>query len=89
MKGLRFESRREGDYYKLILHIGQSFIPVSDDIIEILKQHAADSPDRFLPIFLDQVGYSTYLKEMIQAGLNEGGDSVSQISTLQNFLKGL
>jgi hypothetical protein len=89
MKGLRFESRREGDYYKLILHIGQSFVPVSDDIVEILKQHTADNPDRFLPIFLDQVGYSNYLREMIQAELNESGDSASQISTLQNFLKEL
>jgi hypothetical protein len=73
----------------LILHIGQSFVPVSDDIVEILKQHTADNPDRFLPIFLDQVGYSNYLREMIQAELNESGDSASQISTLQNFLKEL
>jgi hypothetical protein len=89
MKGLRFESRGEGDYYKLILHIGQSFVPVSDDILETLKQHSADTPDRFLPIFLDQVGYSTYLREMIQAELNEGGDSASQLSALQQFLKEL
>ena len=87
MKGLRFESRREGDYYKLILHIGQAFVPVSDDIVEILKQHMTDTPERFLDTLLDKVGYSSYLREMIQAELNEGGDSVSQISTLQNFLK--
>ena len=73
MKGLHFESRGEGNYYKLILHIGQSFIPVSDDICEILKEHTADTPDRFLSIFLDQVGYSTYLRQMIQAELNETG----------------
>ena len=89
MKGLRFESRREGDYYKLILHIGQSFVPVSDDIVEILKQYTADTPDRFLSTLLDKVGYSSYLREMIQAELGEGGDSASQITTLQNFLKAL
>ncbi len=89
MKGLRFESRREGDYYKLILHVGQAFVPVSDDIVEILKEHLADTPDRFLSTLLDKVGYSSYLREMIQAELNDGGDSVSQISTLQQFLKGL
>jgi hypothetical protein len=89
MKGLRFEFRGEGHYYKLILHIGHSFIPVSDDISETLKQHTADTPDRFLSIFLDQVGYSTYLKEMIQAELNEGGDLASQVTSLQNFLKEL
>jgi len=89
MKGLHFESRGEEDYYKLILHIGQAFVPVSEDIIEILKLHASDTPDRFLPIFLDQLGYSLYLREMIQAELNEGGDSASQLATLQNFLKAL
>ena len=89
MKGLRFESRREGDYYKLILHIGQAFVPVSDDIVEILKQHMADTPDHFLSTLLDKVGYSSYLREMIQAELNEGGDTVNQISNLQQFLKGL
>ena len=87
MKGLRFESRGEGNYYKLLLHIGQTLVPVSDDIVETLKQHAADTPDRFLSTFLDQVGYSSYLKEMIQAELNDSGDSAEQIRTLQNFLK--
>lgn len=89
MKGLRFESRGEGNYYKLILHIGQSFVPVTDDIIETLKQHTADTPDRFLSIFLDQLGYSTYLREMIQAELTQGGDTTGQVSTLQHFLKNL
>jgi len=89
MKGLHFESRGEDNYYKLVLHIGQSFVPVSDDIIETLKQHAADTPDRFLSIFLDKLGYSTYLKEMIQAELTQGGDTTGQVSTLQQFLKEL
>ena len=89
MKGLRFESRGEGNYYKLILHIGESLVPVSDDIIETLKQHAADPPDRFLSLFLDQVGYTTYLREMMQAELNEAGDSAAQVTTLQQFLKEL
>ncbi len=89
MRGLHFESRGEGNYYKLILHIGQAFVPVSDDIIETLKQHTTDTPEGFLSIFLDQVGYSTYLKEMIQAELNKESDTASQISNLQQFLKGL
>lgn len=89
MKGLHFESRREGDYYKLILHIGQAFVPVSEDIVETLKQHSEDNPDDFLSIFLDQVGYSSYLKEMIQSELREGEDSASQVRSLQEFLKRL
>ena len=87
MKGLHFESRGDGNYYKLILHIGQSYVPISDDIIKILKGHLAETPERFLSIFLDQVGYSTYLKEIIQAELSRGGDTASQIKNLQHFLE--
>ena len=87
MKGLKFESRGEGNYYKLILHIGQAFVPVSDDIVENLRLHTADTPERFLSVLLDQVGYSAYLKEMIQAELNEAGDSAVQVTSLQDFLK--
>lgn len=89
MKGLHFESRGEGNYYKLILHIGPSYVPISDDIIEILKQHLDDAPDQFLSIFLDKVGYSPYLKENIQAELENAGDVASQVTTLQQFLKGV
>lgn len=89
MKGLRFESRGEGNYYKLILHIGDTLVPVSDDIIEVLKQHAGDTPERFLPIFLDQVSYSSYLREMIQTELKEGGDADTQVAALQTFVKNL
>lgn len=89
MKGLHFESRGEGNYYKLILHIGYSYVPVSDDIVESLKEHTGDTPDRFLSIFLDQVGYSTYLREMIQSELSKSGDSAAQVTSLQQFLKEL
>ena len=87
MKGLHFESRGEGNYYKLILHIGQLYVPVSDDIIDVLKQHQTETPDRFLSIFLEKVGYSTYLKEIIQKELTQSGDIPAQVSTLQEFLK--
>ena len=87
MKGLHFESRGEGNYYKLILHVGQLYVPISDDVIEVLKQHQSDSSERFLSIFLEKVGYSTYLKEIIQKELTQSGDIPAQVNTLQEFLK--
>lgn len=87
MKGLRFERRGDGNYYKLILHIGDTYVPVSDEIIESLKAHVNDTPDRFLSIFLDKLGYSSYLRDQIQKTLTEGGDTASQLTALQQTLK--
>ena len=89
MKGLHFESRGEGNYYKLILHIGSSYVPISDEIIETLKQHMEEPPNQFLSIFLEQVGYSSYLKENIQTELTNAGDVDTQVAAIQRFLKGI
>ena len=89
MKGLRFERREEGNYYKLILHVGQCYVPISDDIVEKLKQHTAVTPDRFLSGFLDQVGYSPYLKEQMQSELTNNGDTASQVAALQQYIRNM
>ncbi|MCA9473621.1 MAG: hypothetical protein MRJ96_07930 [Nitrospirales bacterium] len=86
MTGLHFEKRREGDYYKLILHIGDCYVPVSDNDVETLQGHATATADRFLSILLEKVGYSTYLKEQIQSQLEQGGNVSAQISALQQTL---
>ena len=89
MAGLHFEQRGQGNYYKVILHIGSCYVPVSDDVLDELKQHASVSTDRFLPVFVDKVGYSSYLKEQIHAELTNGGDSSAQTNALQQFLRDL
>ncbi|GJL54694.1 MAG: hypothetical protein NPIRA02_18260 [Nitrospirales bacterium] len=86
MNGLRFERKGEGDYYKLILHIGDCYVPVSDDIIEVLTQQASAPADQFLSVLLDKVGYSSYLKEQIQTELAKGGNTSAQINALQQAL---
>ena len=86
MNGLRFERKGEGDYYKLILHIGDCYVPVSDDIIEELTQHTTSTSDQFLSILMEKVGYSSYLKEQIQRELTKGGNTNTQISALQHSL---
>ena len=87
MTGLRFEQKDEGNYYKVILHIGDCYVPVSDDIIEQLKQHTSATADRFLSVLLDKVGYSSYLKEQIQTQLEKSGNTSAQISALQQALQ--
>jgi len=89
MNGLRFEQKGEGDYYKLILHIGDCYVPVSDDIIEELTQHTSATADQFFSVLLEKVGYSSYLKEQIQAELGKGGNTSGQISGLQQSLTAL
>ncbi len=86
-KGLRLEKRGEGNFYKVILHIGSTLIPVSDDIIEELQAHIHLPSDKFFPIFLDKVGYSTYLQEQIRREVQEAGDLTTQMSNVQQFFR--
>mgnify|MGYP000451090651 FL=1 len=86
MTGLRFEFRGEDYYYKAILHIGDCYVPVSDDIIDELKHNTASTADTFTSVLIDKVGYSSYLKEQIQAELAKSDKSSTQISALQQSL---
>ena len=86
MSGLKFERRGEGDYYKVILHIGSSYVPVSDDIVKELKKQSALMGDRFLDFFLEKMGYSSYLKDQIQAELAKIGDTPKQVTTIRQAI---
>ncbi len=85
--GLRIELRGPENYYKCILHIGSTLIPISDDILEELRTKTAVTPDEFFPLFLERVGYSSYLKEQIHQEVSKGGDLNSQISAIQLALR--
>ncbi len=84
-KGLRLEKRGEGNFYNVILHIGSTLIPLSDDVIEELQTHTALPPEKFFEIFLDKVGYSSYLQEQIRREVHETGDLTIQMSAIQQF----
>ncbi len=86
-KGLRLEQRGDENYYKVILHIGSTLIPISDDIVQELRAHTNLSPDQFFPIFLNKVGYSSYLQEQIRQEVREGGDLSTQMSAIQQFFR--
>lgn len=85
--GLRLELRGERNYYKGILHIGSTFIPISDDILEELRAKTALPPDEFFRLFVEKVGYSSYLQEQIQQEVKNGGNLASQMSAIQQTLR--
>ena len=89
MDGLRFERRGDGDYYKVILHIGSTYVPISDEDVEELKKQSTLPGGTFLNFFLDRIGYSSYLKDQIKAELLKIGDSTQQMSMLRQSLQEL
>lgn len=89
MKGLQFERLGNGHYYKVILHIGSTYVPVSDETLENLKAQSLLPPERFLEFLVDKVGYSSYLKEQIRAELKSAGDPVTQVTVLQGIIRDL
>ena len=89
MNGLRFERRGEGDYYKVILHIGSTYVPISDEDVEELKKKSTLLGGQFLEFFLDRIGYSSYLKDQLKPELKKIGDSSQQMSMLRQSLQEL
>ena len=89
MDGLRFERRGDGDYYKVILHIGSTYVPISDEDVEELKRNSMLLGGQFLEFFLDRIGYSSYLRDQIKAELLKIGDSTQQMSMLRQSIQEL
>jgi hypothetical protein len=85
--GLRLELRGSGNYYKGILHIGSTLIPISDDILEELQTKTALPSDGFFRIFLEKVGYSSYLIDQIHQEVKNAGDLNAQMSAIQQILR--
>ncbi len=86
MDGIRFERRGDEDYYKVLLHIGSTYVPVSDEDVEELKKQSALLGDKLLEFFLDRVGYSSYLKNQIKTELAKLGEPPKQISMLRQLI---
>jgi hypothetical protein len=89
VKGLRFERIGKGRYYNVVFHIGSTYIPVSDETVEELKNQSLLSPERFLDLLVDRIGYSSYLKGQIRTELKSSGDPVTQITVLQGAIREL
>ena len=89
MKGLRFERIGKDRYYNVVFHLGSSYVPVSDETVEELKAKSLLPVERFLELLIDQVGYSSYLKDQIRTELKSSGDPVTQITVLQDAIREL
>jgi hypothetical protein len=89
VKGLRFERLGNGHYYKVVFHIGTTYIPVSDETVEELKSLTLLPAERFLEVLVDKLGYSSYLKDQIRAELKHAGDPITQVTVLQGTLRDL
>jgi SOS response regulatory protein OraA/RecX len=89
MKGLRFERIGKDRYYNIVLHIGSTYVPVSDETVAELKEQTLLSPERFLELLVQKVGYSSYLQDQIRAELRRAGDPITQVTVLQGAIRDL
>ncbi|MGH7231742.1 MAG: hypothetical protein ACREJU_10345 [Nitrospiraceae bacterium] len=89
MKGLRFERIGRGRHYNIVLHIGTTYVPVSDEAVADLKTQTLLPPERFLDLLVHKIGSSSYLKEQIRAELKRAGDPVTQVTVLQGAIRDL
>jgi hypothetical protein len=89
VKGLRFERIGKNRHYNVVFHVGSSYVPVTDEIVEELKAQSLLPVERFLDLLIDRVGYSSYLKEQIRTELKSSGDPVTQITVLQGAIRDL
>lgn len=89
VKGLRFERIGNGRHYNVVFHIGSTYVPVSDETVEELKQQSLLPAERFLDLLIDRIGYSSYLKDQIRTELKNAGDPVTQITVLQGAIRDL
>jgi len=87
--GLKFERLAHGQYYKVVLHIGSTYVPVADETLADLKSHSLLPAERFLELLVEKVGYSSYLKEQLRAELKSTGDPITQVTVLQGVIRDL
>jgi hypothetical protein len=89
VKGLRLERIGTARYYNVVMHIGSTYVPVSDETIVELKTQTLLPPERFLDLLVQKIGYSSYLKEQIRGELKRAGDPVTQVTVLQGAIRDL
>ncbi len=88
-KGLRFERIGTDRHYNVVFHIGDTYVPVSDEIVEALKAQSLLPAERFLEFLIDKVGYSSYLRDQIRAELKRSGETVTLMTVLQGAIRDL
>jgi SOS response regulatory protein OraA/RecX len=88
--GLRFERLKgKGHHYPVLLHVGDSYVPVAESTISELKAKALLPGERFLELLIEKLGYSEYLRQRIREELKKTGDPVTQATVLQGIVRAL
>ena len=88
--GVRFERvAGKGHHYPVLFHVGNCYVPVTENIVSELKACALLPGERFLEVLIDKLGYSEYLKERIREELKKTGDPVTQGTILQGVVRNL
>jgi hypothetical protein len=85
MKGFSIQPAVQG-IYPAVCHIGDIYVPLTEEGLARLKTAAAAPPAEFYRAFLEVVGVSTYLKERI-AELWREGDVGERTRQLQQAIK--
>ena len=88
-KGLMVTRIGTDRHYNVILHIGDTYVPVTDDTVEALKAQSLLPAERFLEFLIDKVGYSSYLRDQIRAELKRAGDTATLMTVLQGAIRDL
>lgn len=81
MKELHFK-KMQGGAYRVLFYIGEFFVPVDEDLIQDLKKQANGSPQEFMNVIQEKLGYNTYLKSAIQDILSSSNDPAAQAKSL-------
>jgi len=89
VKGLWFERLGENRHYNVVLHMGSTYMPVSEETLEELKAQSLLPVERFLDLLIDRVGHSSYLKDQIRSELKSSGDLITQATILQSAIREL
>jgi hypothetical protein len=84
MKGLRFEWIGNR-HYSAVFHIGESFVPVEDDVLRLLSKQSGATSETFLEEVIERIGINSYLKKRIRAAAAEG-DPQTQVAGMKDFL---
>ncbi len=81
MKELHFK-KIQGGTYRILFYIGEFFVPVDEDLIKDLKKQANGSPQEFIKVIQEKLGYNIYLKNTIQEILSSSNDPDAQVKSL-------
>jgi len=84
MKGLWFEWIGNR-HYGAVLHFGESFVPVEDNVLKLLSNQPETTSELFLEQVIERIGINPYLKKKIRAAAAEG-DSRTQFTGMKEFL---